>query len=112
MAELGQQAIFRRVSALIRQRLTWVFGIFILVHLAHIAAFWPYHPGAVTTAERWRNEISFLHTAFLVFPMALMPAKLVGNCLQSSSMARTIRASSSVRGVTRRSCFFGADSQW
>ncbi|HLO04812.1 MAG TPA: GGDEF domain-containing protein [Symbiobacteriaceae bacterium] len=77
MAELDDRAIRTKVSALNRHRLTWVMGIIMIVHIAHIAAFWPYRAVALTPTERWRNEILLAHAALLIFLIVLLPVKLL-----------------------------------
>lgn len=65
----------RRITAINQHRLTWVLSIFLFVHAAHIALFWPYTPVAVTAKEHWRNEVILVHATLLAVITLLLPAK-------------------------------------
>jgi len=62
------------IRAINLSRLTWLSGIFLIVHAAHLAAFWPYLPDAAGGPEIWRNQIILVHAALLLYLVLVLPA--------------------------------------
>lgn len=65
------------ISAINRHRLTWVLSIFLFVHLAHVAAFWPFTLSPSTDTERWRNEVILVHAALVAFIAVVLPVRFL-----------------------------------
>lgn len=70
------QFIKAALNAANRQRLSWLLAIFAVIHLVHIALFWPYSPGAAENADLWRNGIIAVHAAFTLFIGLVLPFNL------------------------------------
>jgi len=66
-----------RINATNRQRLTWALSIFAVVHIAHIAIFWPYTPHASANADLWRNGVITVHAALAAFIAVILPVNLL-----------------------------------
>lgn len=73
----SDQEIRHGITAINQHRLTWLLGIFLFVHTAHIVAFWPYTPSPSTEMERWRNEVILVHSALLAFIAVVLPGKFL-----------------------------------
>lgn len=61
-----------RTSEINRLRLTWVLSIFVIIHLAHIALFWPYSVGEVGDRDLWRNGIITAHAILLLIGVGIL----------------------------------------
>lgn len=75
--EAEDQFIRDRTLATNRNRITWVLSVFALVHLAHIALFWPYVPGATVNADVWRNGVIVVHAALVAFIAVISPLNVL-----------------------------------
>lgn len=81
-----------RIGTINRHRLTWVLSIFLIVHLAHVAAFWPFTHIPSTETERWRNEVILVHSALLAFIGVILPGSflLERHCRKASAILNGI----------------------
>jgi diguanylate cyclase (GGDEF)-like protein len=52
-----------------------LFWILVLIHLAHLAIFWPYTPGASDNEHLWRNGVLAIHGGMLLLLAAMRIGK-------------------------------------
>jgi diguanylate cyclase (GGDEF)-like protein len=82
---LESRFIPEQIDAINRYRITRILLILLPIHLAHIAFFWPFVPGATLSSEVWRNGIILVHAAMVVMIALFLPISLM---LQPNSVAR------------------------
>lgn len=75
----GDRELHRDIVAINLTRLTWLIAIFLIVHAAHIAAFWPYTPGASDVVDLWHNQVMLVHTVLILFLVLILPAVLLAH---------------------------------
>lgn len=75
----GDRDFHRDIIAINLTRLTWLIVIFFIVHAAHIAAFWPYAPGASDVVDVWRNQVMLVHTVLFLFLVLILPTALLAH---------------------------------
>ncbi|HLN61209.1 MAG TPA: diguanylate cyclase [Symbiobacteriaceae bacterium] len=67
--------IARQIGLVNAQRFSRLFWILVLIHLAHLAIFWPYTPGASDNEHLWRNGVLAIHGGMLLLLAAMRIGK-------------------------------------